>query len=159
MLLVIYFKHTTGFRYPIVNESTARRFSLFSLLYTVIHEDTVVCDWDRKFWTQLKRSWTHVNKGINIGFEELIMRISRWRISELLCIDEESWSEDEQDPVVLDQTWRGDPDSEADSVDSDHEDPLKWEALLFTMHQECIWVHLQAVLIHIQANAQFVSCV
>ncbi|KAG7323300.1 hypothetical protein KOW79_013002 [Hemibagrus wyckioides] len=40
-------------------------------------------------------------------------------------LDEDSWSEDEQDPVVLDQTWRGDPDSEADSVDSDHEDPLK----------------------------------
>ncbi len=41
------------------------------------------------------------------------------------CIDEESWSEEEQDPVVLDQTWRGDPDSEDESLDSDHEDPLK----------------------------------
>lgn len=40
-------------------------------------------------------------------------------------IDEESWSEEEQDPVVLDQTWRGDPDSEDESLDSDHEDPLK----------------------------------
>ncbi|KPP67472.1 KAT8 regulatory NSL complex subunit 2-like, partial [Scleropages formosus] len=40
-------------------------------------------------------------------------------------LDEDSWSEEEQDPVVLDQTWRGDPDSEADSIDSDHEDPLK----------------------------------
>ncbi|MEQ2180668.1 hypothetical protein GOODEAATRI_003539 [Goodea atripinnis] len=39
--------------------------------------------------------------------------------------DEESLSEEEQGPLVLDQTWRGDPDSEADSVDSDHEDPLK----------------------------------
>ncbi|XP_038165326.1 KAT8 regulatory NSL complex subunit 2 isoform X1 [Cyprinodon tularosa] len=39
--------------------------------------------------------------------------------------DEESLSEEEQSPLVLDQTWRGDPDSEADSVDSDHEDPLK----------------------------------
>ncbi|KAI4876016.1 hypothetical protein NFI96_019280, partial [Prochilodus magdalenae] len=38
---------------------------------------------------------------------------------------EDSWSEEEQDPVVLDQMWRGDPDSEADSIDSDHEDPLK----------------------------------
>ncbi|XP_017291414.1 KAT8 regulatory NSL complex subunit 2 [Kryptolebias marmoratus] len=40
-------------------------------------------------------------------------------------LDEESLSEEEQGPLVLDQTWRGDPDSEADSVDSDHEDPLK----------------------------------
>ncbi|XP_046896677.1 KAT8 regulatory NSL complex subunit 2 isoform X1 [Hypomesus transpacificus] len=40
-------------------------------------------------------------------------------------LDEDSWSEEEQTPLVLDQTWRGDPDSEADSVDSDHEDPLK----------------------------------
>ncbi|XP_076132114.1 KAT8 regulatory NSL complex subunit 2 isoform X1 [Alosa pseudoharengus] len=41
------------------------------------------------------------------------------------CTDEDSWSDEEQDPVVLDQTWRGDPDSEADSIDSDHDDPLK----------------------------------
>ncbi|KAK6308384.1 hypothetical protein J4Q44_G00216550 [Coregonus suidteri] len=27
--------------------------------------------------------------------------------------------------LALDQTWRGDPDSEADSIDSDNEDPLK----------------------------------
>ncbi|XP_028848393.1 KAT8 regulatory NSL complex subunit 2-like [Denticeps clupeoides] len=40
-------------------------------------------------------------------------------------LDEESCSEEEQEPVVLDQTWRGEPDSEADSIDSDHEDPLK----------------------------------
>ncbi|XP_026061858.1 KAT8 regulatory NSL complex subunit 2-like [Carassius auratus] len=40
-------------------------------------------------------------------------------------LDEESWSEEEQDPIVLDQTWRGDPDSEDESLDSDHEDPLK----------------------------------
>uniref|UniRef100_A0A3B4CV94 KAT8 regulatory NSL complex subunit 2 n=1 Tax=Pygocentrus nattereri TaxID=42514 RepID=A0A3B4CV94_PYGNA len=42
-------------------------------------------------------------------------------------LDEDSWSEEEQDPVVLDQMWRGDPDSEADSIDSDHEDPLKYK--------------------------------
>ncbi|XP_015199823.1 KAT8 regulatory NSL complex subunit 2 isoform X2 [Lepisosteus oculatus] len=40
-------------------------------------------------------------------------------------LDEDSCSEDEQEPAVVDQTWRGDPDSEADSIDSDHEDPLK----------------------------------
>ncbi|XP_064155571.1 KAT8 regulatory NSL complex subunit 2 isoform X2 [Anguilla rostrata] len=40
-------------------------------------------------------------------------------------LDEDSWSEEEQDSVLLDQTWKGDPDSEADSIDSDHEDPLK----------------------------------
>ncbi|XP_062246978.1 KAT8 regulatory NSL complex subunit 2 [Platichthys flesus] len=39
--------------------------------------------------------------------------------------DEDSLSDEDQGPMVLDQTWRGDPDSEADSVDSDHEDPLK----------------------------------
>ena len=41
-------------------------------------------------------------------------------------LDEDSLSEEEPVPLVLDQTWRGDPDSEADSIDSDHEDPLKW---------------------------------
>ncbi|XP_076023180.1 KAT8 regulatory NSL complex subunit 2 [Genypterus blacodes] len=40
-------------------------------------------------------------------------------------LDEDSLSEEEQGPMVLDQTWRGDPDSEADSIDSDPEDPLK----------------------------------
>ncbi|XP_054627455.1 KAT8 regulatory NSL complex subunit 2 [Dunckerocampus dactyliophorus] len=41
------------------------------------------------------------------------------------ALDEDSLSEEEQGPLVLDQTWRGDPESEADSIDSDHEDPLK----------------------------------
>ncbi|XP_051911178.1 KAT8 regulatory NSL complex subunit 2-like [Hippocampus zosterae] len=41
-------------------------------------------------------------------------------------LDEDSpLSEEEQTPLVLDQTWRGDPESEGDSIDSDHEDPLK----------------------------------
>ncbi|XP_034027898.1 KAT8 regulatory NSL complex subunit 2 [Thalassophryne amazonica] len=40
-------------------------------------------------------------------------------------LDEDSLSEEEQGPLVLDQTWRGDPDSEPDSIDSDNEDPLK----------------------------------
>ncbi|KAM6330745.1 KAT8 regulatory NSL complex subunit 2 isoform 3-T3 [Alca torda] len=40
-------------------------------------------------------------------------------------LDEDSWSDGEQDPIPVDQTWRGDPDSEADSIDSDQEDPLK----------------------------------
>lgn len=39
--------------------------------------------------------------------------------------DEDSWSDGEQDPITVEQTWRGDPDSEADSIDSDQEDPLK----------------------------------
>lgn len=42
-----------------------------------------------------------------------------------LFSDEDSFSEEDQGPLALDQTWRGDPDSEADSVDSDTEDPLK----------------------------------
>ncbi|XP_038608988.1 KAT8 regulatory NSL complex subunit 2 isoform X1 [Tachyglossus aculeatus] len=40
-------------------------------------------------------------------------------------LDEDSWSDGEQEPVTVDQTWRGDPDSDADSIDSDQEDPLK----------------------------------
>ncbi|XP_068777399.1 KAT8 regulatory NSL complex subunit 2 isoform X4 [Struthio camelus] len=40
-------------------------------------------------------------------------------------LDDDSWSDGEQDPITVDQTWRGDPDSEADSIDSDQEDPLK----------------------------------
>ncbi|XP_053564029.1 KAT8 regulatory NSL complex subunit 2 [Bombina bombina] len=40
-------------------------------------------------------------------------------------LDEDSWSDSEQDSVTVDQTWRGDLDSEADSLDSDQEDPLK----------------------------------
>ncbi|NXU55313.1 KANL2 protein, partial [Turnix velox] len=40
-------------------------------------------------------------------------------------LDEDSWSDGEQEPIPVDQTWRGDPDSEADSIDSDQEDPLK----------------------------------
>lgn len=38
-------------------------------------------------------------------------------------LDEDSWSDGEQEPITVDQTWRGDPDSEADSIDSDQEDP------------------------------------
>ncbi|XP_041097455.1 KAT8 regulatory NSL complex subunit 2 [Polyodon spathula] len=49
-------------------------------------------------------------------------------------LDEDSWSEEEQEPLVVDQTWRGDPDSEADSIDSDHEDPLK-HAGVFTAEE------------------------
>ena len=44
----------------------------------------------------------------------------------LVFADEDSWSDGEQDPITVDQTWRGDPDSEADSIDSDQEDPLKY---------------------------------
>ncbi|XP_020773596.1 LOW QUALITY PROTEIN: KAT8 regulatory NSL complex subunit 2 [Boleophthalmus pectinirostris] len=40
-------------------------------------------------------------------------------------LEEDSLSEEEQNPLGLDQTWRGEPDSEADSNDSEHEDPLK----------------------------------
>uniref|UniRef100_A0A8C5KGT0 KAT8 regulatory NSL complex subunit 2 n=1 Tax=Jaculus jaculus TaxID=51337 RepID=A0A8C5KGT0_JACJA len=39
-------------------------------------------------------------------------------------LDEDSWSDGDQEPITVDQTWRGDPDSEADSIDSDQEDPL-----------------------------------
>lgn len=57
------------------------------------------------------------------------MRASRHLLSYLLLPpvvpDEDSWSDGEQDPITVDQTWRGDPDSEADSIDSDQEDPLK----------------------------------
>lgn len=45
--------------------------------------------------------------------------------SPFLASDEDSWSDGDQEPITVDQTWRGDPDSEADSIDSDQEDPLK----------------------------------
>eukprot|EP00061_Rhincodon_typus_P013174 g39378.t1 len=47
---------------------------------------------------------------------------SRSEASKIL--DDDSWSEGEPESVLLDQTWRGEPDSEADSIDSDQEDPL-----------------------------------
>ncbi|XP_029450481.1 KAT8 regulatory NSL complex subunit 2 isoform X3 [Rhinatrema bivittatum] len=47
------------------------------------------------------------------------------RIEANRILDEDNWSDVEPDPVMVDQTWRGDPDSEADSIDSDQEDPLK----------------------------------
>ncbi|OWK16852.1 KANSL2, partial [Cervus elaphus hippelaphus] len=34
-------------------------------------------------------------------------------------LDEDSWSDGEQEPITVDQTWRGDPDSEADSIDTE----------------------------------------
>nr|XP_006006702.2 PREDICTED: KAT8 regulatory NSL complex subunit 2 [Latimeria chalumnae] len=46
-------------------------------------------------------------------------------LSQTRKMDEDSYSEGEQEPTLVDQTWRGDPDSEADSIDSDQEDPLK----------------------------------
>eukprot|EP00062_Callorhinchus_milii_P025418 gi/632986378/ref/XP_007910205.1/ PREDICTED: KAT8 regulatory NSL complex subunit 2 [Callorhinchus milii] len=48
---------------------------------------------------------------------------SRSEASKIL--DDDSWSEGEPESVLIEQTWRGDPDSEADSIDSDQEDPLK----------------------------------
>lgn len=70
----------------------------------------MACDQVRNFW--------------NIPVEWMPLKSSS-KHDKLSCADEDSWSEDEQEPVVLDQTWRGDPDSEADSIDSDREDPLK----------------------------------
>lgn len=48
-----------------------------------------------------------------------------YRYNGFLSSDDDSWSDGEQEPLTVDQTWRGDPDSEADSIDSDQEDPLK----------------------------------
>ncbi|XP_044142936.1 KAT8 regulatory NSL complex subunit 2 [Bufo gargarizans] len=46
--------------------------------------------------------------------------------SESSCIlDEDSCSDSDHEAVTVDQTWMGDLDSEADSLDSDQEDPLK----------------------------------
>lgn len=43
-------------------------------------------------------------------------------------MDEDSWGDGEQQPINVDQTWRGDPDrgdrdSDAGRIDSDQEDP------------------------------------
>ncbi|XP_069762411.1 KAT8 regulatory NSL complex subunit 2 isoform X1 [Narcine bancroftii] len=51
-----------------------------------------------------------------------------------ILADNDSWSEGEPEAVLVDQTWRGDPDSEADSIDSDQEDPLK-HAGVFTAEE------------------------
>ncbi|KAG8585917.1 hypothetical protein GDO81_005195 [Engystomops pustulosus] len=40
-------------------------------------------------------------------------------------LDEDSCSDSDHEAVTVDQTWMGDLDSEADSLDSDQEDPLK----------------------------------
>ncbi|XP_068123803.1 KAT8 regulatory NSL complex subunit 2 isoform X2 [Hyperolius riggenbachi] len=40
-------------------------------------------------------------------------------------LDEDSYSDSDPEAVTVDQTWMGDLDSEADSLDSDQEDPLK----------------------------------
>ncbi|XP_014677149.1 PREDICTED: KAT8 regulatory NSL complex subunit 2-like [Priapulus caudatus] len=40
-------------------------------------------------------------------------------------LDYASESESEQETVLVDQTWRGDGDSDAESIDSEQEDPLK----------------------------------
>jgi len=40
-------------------------------------------------------------------------------------LDEDNWSDGDQEPITVNETWRGDPDSEAGSIDSDQEDPLK----------------------------------
>lgn len=40
-------------------------------------------------------------------------------------LDEDSCSDSDHETVTVDQTWMGDLDSEADSLDSDQEDPLK----------------------------------
>ncbi|XP_032962234.1 LOW QUALITY PROTEIN: KAT8 regulatory NSL complex subunit 2-like [Rhinolophus ferrumequinum] len=50
-------------------------------------------------------------------------------------LDEDSWSDGEQEPITVDQTWRGDPDSEADSIDSDQEDPLKHAGVTYTAEE------------------------
>ncbi|KAM8977513.1 KAT8 regulatory NSL complex subunit 2 [Pelodytes ibericus] len=70
--------------------------------------------------------------------ESLLYQLSSYARSELVSqtpenarseasriLDEDSWSDSDQDTVTVDQTWRGDLDSEADSLDSDQEDPLK----------------------------------
>uniref|UniRef100_H3CFQ7 KAT8 regulatory NSL complex subunit 2 n=1 Tax=Tetraodon nigroviridis TaxID=99883 RepID=H3CFQ7_TETNG len=50
--------------------------------------------------------------------------------------DEDSLSEEEEPgPLLLDQTWRGDPESEADSIDSDHEDPFERHAGVYTAEE------------------------
>jgi hypothetical protein len=57
------------------------------------------------------------------------VELERWEVLmaalPFLASDEDSWSDGDQEPITVDQTWRGDPDSEADSIDSDQEDPLK----------------------------------
>ena len=43
----------------------------------------------------------------------------------ILCLDEEAGGSGD-DYLKVDSAWHGDIDSDADSVDSEEEDPLKW---------------------------------
>lgn len=44
----------------------------------------------------------------------------------ILCLDEEGVGGSGDDYLKVDSAWHGDIDSDADSVDSEEEDPLKW---------------------------------
>ncbi|KAG8452354.1 hypothetical protein GDO86_004236 [Hymenochirus boettgeri] len=75
-----------------------------------------------------------------------IQENSRSEASRIL--DEDSLSDSDQDTVMVDQTWRGDLDSEADSLDSDHEDPLK-HAGVYTAEE--VTLNMREKLIRLQS--------
>ncbi|XP_072265619.1 KAT8 regulatory NSL complex subunit 2 isoform X2 [Pyxicephalus adspersus] len=82
--------------------------------------------------TQMKKSNTGTSS------ESLLYQLSSYARGELgtqnqessrnessRILDEDSCSDSDHEAVTVDQTWMGDLDSEADSLDSDQEDPLK----------------------------------
>ena len=52
----------------------------------------------------------------------------------ILLADEETTAGSCDDYPKVDSAWHGDIDSDADSVDSEEEDPLKWERACFLSH-------------------------
>uniref|UniRef100_A0A8C2W899 KAT8 regulatory NSL complex subunit 2 n=1 Tax=Chinchilla lanigera TaxID=34839 RepID=A0A8C2W899_CHILA len=63
-------------------------------------------------------------------------------------LDEDSWSDGDWEPIIVDQTWRGDPYSEAGSIDSDQEDSLKHAGVCIA---EEVALIMREKLIHLQS--------
>lgn len=57
-----------------------------------------------------------------------------WVLALILLSDEETAGGSCDDYPKVDSAWHGDIDSDADSVDSEEEDPLKWERACFFSH-------------------------
>lgn len=52
--------------------------------------------------------------------------------------DYASSSESDTEAVLVDEAWRGDGDSDAESIDSEQEDPLKWGGGIVTDRTEVL---------------------
>ena len=62
-----------------------------------------------------------------------------WVLAFILPSDEETAGGSCDDYPKVDSAWHGDIDSDADSVDSEEEDPLKWERACFFCNFLFLW--------------------